>query len=66
MQSVLSKNLILTLKTIPEITANGYVKPILKTTVPEDTKSLMISNPNTPQHNWQSPEYTRDTSSVTR
>ncbi|XP_037029300.1 signal transducer and activator of transcription 5A-like isoform X2 [Bradysia coprophila] len=47
-----------------ETTTNGYVKPILKTTVPDDT-NRMLSNPNTPQHSsWQSPDHTRDTSSV--
>lgn len=49
-----------------ETTTNGYVKPILKTTVPDDT-NRMLSNPNTPQHSsWQSPDHTRDTSSVQR
>lgn len=51
---------------ILETTTNGYVKPILKTTVPDDT-NRMLSNPNTPQHSsWQSPDHTRDTSSVQR
>lgn len=49
-----------------ESSTNGYVKPILKTTVPDECKQLS-SYPNTPQHNWQSPDdHTRDTASVTR
>lgn len=51
---------------IKESTSNGYVKPILRTTVPEENKSLMSSYPNTPQQ-WQSPdEHTRDSASVAR
>lgn len=43
------------------------MKPILKTTVPEESKSQLSSYPNTPQHNWQSPDdHTRDTASVAR
>ena len=50
-----------------ESTSNGYVKPILRTTVPEENKSLMSSYPNTPQQNWQSPDdHTRDSASVAR
>lgn len=52
---------------ITESTSNGYVKPILRTTVPEENKSLMSSYPNTPQQNWQSvDEHTRDSASVAR
>ncbi|XP_055323870.1 signal transducer and activator of transcription 5B-like isoform X1 [Sitodiplosis mosellana] len=47
-----------------ESSTNGYVKPILKTTVPDECKQLS-SYPNTPQHNWQSPDDHRDTASVT-
>ncbi|XP_037041739.1 signal transducer and transcription activator-like [Bradysia coprophila] len=42
-------------------TANGYVKSILKMTVPDDTHR-MLNHPNTPQHSRrQSPVHTKDT-----
>lgn len=50
-----------------ESSSNGYVKAILTTTVPDECKSQLNSYPNTPQHNWQSPDdHTRDTASVQR